>query len=133
MRVGAASLAVPDVKRKGLVVHSTDTPVVLRLIRLEVRAKASRKKSVVWLVTNVLEESKLTRAEAGALYQKRWRAKHSYRDWKKTLDESKLNIFTPEMTQPEQELDCARSSCYRSPRCSDASRTGKRAGATENS
>ena len=80
-------------------------PVVLRLIRLEVRAKASRKKSVVWLVTNVLEESKLTRAEAGALYQKRWRANEcTFRDWKKTLDESKLNSRTPEMTQREQEF-----------------------------
>ena len=80
-------------------------PLVLRLIRLETKAQASRKKSEMWLVTNVLDESKLTRGEASLLYQKRWRANEcTFRDWKKTLDESKLNSRTPEMAQREQEF-----------------------------
>jgi Transposase DDE domain len=88
----------PDGKRK----HA---PLVLRLIRLETKAKASRRKSEMWLVTNVLDESKLTREEASALYQKRWRANEcTFRDWKKTLDESKLDSRTPEMSEREQEL-----------------------------
>jgi len=88
----------PDGKRQ----HA---PLVLRLIRLETQAQASRKKSEMWLVTNVLDESKLTREEASALYQKRWRANEcTFRDWKKTLDESKLDSRTPEMAEREQEL-----------------------------
>ena len=88
----------PDGKHK----HA---PLVLRLIRLETKAKASRKKSEMWLVTNVLDESKLTREEASALYQKRWRANEcTFRDWKKTLDETKLDSRTPEMAEREQEL-----------------------------
>ena len=80
-------------------------PLVLRLIRIETTAQASRKKSEMWLVTNVLDESKLTRGEASALYQKRWRANEcTFRDWKKTLDESKLDSRTPEMAQREQEF-----------------------------
>jgi hypothetical protein len=88
----------PDGKHK----HA---PLVLRLIRIETKAKASRKKSEMWLVTNVLEKSKLTREEAAVLYQKRWRANEcTFRDWKMTLDETKLDSRTPEMTQREQEL-----------------------------
>jgi hypothetical protein len=80
-------------------------PLVLRLIRLETQAKASRKKSEMWLVTNVLDESKLTCGEASVLYQKRWRANEcTFRDWKKTLEQSKLNSRTPEITQREQEF-----------------------------
>ena len=80
-------------------------PLVLRLIRIETQAQASRKKSEMWLVTNVLDESKLTRGEASALYQKRWRANEcTFRDWKKTLAESKQDSRTPEMAQREQEF-----------------------------
>ena len=88
----------PDGKHK----HA---PLVLRLIRLETTAQASRTKNEMWLVTNVLDESKLTRAEASDLYQKRWRANEcTFRDWKKTLDESKLESRTPDMAEREQEL-----------------------------
>lgn len=88
----------PDGKQK----HA---PLVLRLIRLETQAQASGKKSEMWLVTNVLDEKKLTREEASSLYQKRWRANEcTFRDWKKTLDESKLDSRTPDMTAREQEF-----------------------------
>lgn len=50
------------------------TPLVLRLIRIETTAQASRTKSEIWLVTNVPDESQLTREEASVLCQKRWRA-----------------------------------------------------------
>lgn len=78
-------------------------PLVLRLIRVEV--KSGRKKSELWLVTNVLDETKLTRGEASRIYYKRWRASEcTFRNWKKTLEETKLDSRTPEMAQREQEL-----------------------------
>lgn len=88
----------PDGKR-------SQVPVVLRLIRLETTASGSGKKSEIWLVTNILDEIKLTREEASQLYQKRWRANEcTFRDWKVTLDAAKLDSRTPEMAEREEEF-----------------------------
>ena len=80
-------------------------PLVLRLIRLEITAAGRGKKSAMWLVTSVLDETKLTREEASELYRKRWRANEcTFRDWKKTLGATKLHSRTPAMAEREEEF-----------------------------
>ena len=87
-------------------------PLVLRLIRLErvvgYTGKGRRrraKREVLWLVTNVLEEARLTKAEAQRLYEKRWPASEgTFRTWKRTLDKAKLNSRTPELAERESEF-----------------------------
>lgn len=83
----------------------SQAPVVLRLIRIEIAAAGNRKKSEMWLVTNILDETKLTRGEASQLYQKRWRANEcTFRDWKRTMDAAKLDSRTPAMAEREEEF-----------------------------
>jgi hypothetical protein len=80
-------------------------PLVLRLIRIECAVAGRAKKNEMWLVTNVLDEAKLTRAEAAELYRKRWRASEcTFRDWKKTLGASKLQSRTPAVAEREEEF-----------------------------
>jgi hypothetical protein len=89
----------------------TQAPLVLRLIKLERRTRCSRgdrrkfKTETIWLVTNVLDGKLLSPEEASVLYEKRWPANEcTFRDWKKTLDESKLASRTPQMAECEQEF-----------------------------
>jgi hypothetical protein len=87
-------------------------PLVLRLIRLErvvgYTGKGRRrreKREVLWLVTNVLDEERLTKEEARRLYGKRWPASEgTFRTWKRTLDKAKLYSRTPELAERESEF-----------------------------
>ncbi len=76
------------------------------LIRLEVRAKASRKKKrCVAGHERVLEESKLTRAEAGALVRNAGAPTNVHSGLEEDAGRIEVEIGrTPEMTQREQEF-----------------------------
>lgn len=78
-------------------------PLRLRLIRLE-RQRAGRK-SVVWLLTDLLTAAQLTRAEARDLFGRRWGGNEiGNRSWKRTLGAAKLMGRTPSLAQREGEL-----------------------------
>ena len=59
-------------------------PVRVRLLRVGSR------KSAVWLITNVLEEEKLSRKSASKFYRWRWRNEGFFRTYKRTLGKVKL-------------------------------------------
>jgi hypothetical protein len=59
------------------------TPVVLRLIKL------GRGRKAVWLVTDLLRPAELSRAQADAVYRRRWGGEVLYRSIKQTFDRRK--------------------------------------------
>jgi hypothetical protein len=69
--------------------QSSAPPCVLRLLRLK------RGPQEIYLVTNVLEASKLTRAQAGEIYRRRWGIEVTYRSVKQTLNRSTWLSRTP--------------------------------------
>jgi hypothetical protein len=73
-------------------------PLRLRLIR--VRAK----KAKVWLLTNVLDEQRLGRAQVAEIYRWRWRIEGVFRTYKRTLPKVKLSNRTEELVYREAEL-----------------------------
>lgn len=87
-------------------------PLVLRLIRLErvvgYTGKGRRRKEKreeLWLLTNVLEEERLTKEEARRLYEKRWPGSEgTFRTWKRTLGHAKLHSRTPELAERESDF-----------------------------
>ena len=64
-----------------------DKPLKLRLIRLP----GKQGKSDVWLATNVLDSTHLSRATAGKLFRARWEQEVFYRGYKCTLKQAKLS------------------------------------------
>jgi hypothetical protein len=68
----------PKTLRRGL-------PLVLRLIRI----------NTVYLVTNVLEPTRLSKATAGKLYRARWGVEVFYRSFKQTLQRRKMRSDSP--------------------------------------
>ena len=66
------------------------TPLRLRLIVLK------RRQRRVYLLTNVLESTRLSRPMASELYQARWGAEVGYRSLKQTLGRRKVLAKTPE-------------------------------------
>jgi hypothetical protein len=81
-------------------------PLVLRLIRLRVTCRTDRRKQeALWLVTDVLDETALTRDEARQFYGKRWPGNEcTFRTWKHTLDAAKLDSRIPETAEREAEF-----------------------------
>lgn len=78
-------------------------PLRLRLIRL-VRGRG-RRKTEVWLLTDILAEDELGREEAGRLYARRWGGNEvGHRSWKRTLAGHKLLGRTPDLAEREGEL-----------------------------
>jgi hypothetical protein len=61
-------------------------PLLLRLIRL----RAKKKKDDVWLLTNVLEQRRLSAATAAQFYRWRWENEGQFRAFKRTLLKVKL-------------------------------------------
>ena len=61
-------------------------PLRLRLIRI----RAKRRKNDVWLLTNVMEETRLPLALAGHFYRWRWQNEGCFRTYKHTLKKVKL-------------------------------------------
>jgi hypothetical protein len=70
-------------------------PLRLRLIVLKRQGKR------VYLVTNVLETSRLSRAMAGELYAARWGVEVEYRGLKQTMDHRKVLARTPQAGEME--------------------------------
>jgi hypothetical protein len=81
-----------QIDRRGDIVYAwpkkrqvTDAPLRLRLIRV------GTKGNPVYLVTNVLEQAKLSKGDAGRIYRKRWGAELFYRTFKRTMGYAKLS------------------------------------------
>lgn len=64
--------------------RSGQPPLRLRLIHARI------KKTRVWMLTSVLDRKKLTRADAVALYEKRWGVEVEFRGLKQTLERGEL-------------------------------------------
>jgi Transposase DDE domain len=102
-----------------------EAPLKLRLIKIVTRKKKKLKskkrkgqgrrrsykivRTPLWLLTDVLDENKLTQAEAEEIYGRRWGGNEiRFRDWKCTLNAATLLSRTPEQAQRERELSlCA--------------------------
>jgi len=70
-------------------------PLVLRLLAVQVG------RCPMWVVTNVLEENRLSDAEAVRLYQLRWGIELQFRTVKQTFGRRKLRSRTPERAHVE--------------------------------
>jgi len=77
--------------------QSAAPPCVLRLLRLK------RTHQEVYLVTNVLEPSQLTRAQAAEIYRRRWGIEVTYRSVKQTLNRSTWLSRTPSTVLAEHQ------------------------------
>src|SRR5204863_4995032 len=65
-------------------------PLQLRLIRVRGNPNGPGAKHDVWLATNVVDSTKLSRATASKLYRMRWEQEVFYRSFKCTLGQTKL-------------------------------------------
>ncbi len=74
-------------------------PLPLRLLRLP-----GQKGRDVWLATNVLDPTRLSRQTASALFRLRWEQEVFYRSYKCTLRQAKLAGRTPKHVMREAEL-----------------------------
>jgi hypothetical protein len=96
-----------DVERKGQTLwlwpgnKRNQPPLRLRLIRLKVKTKHSRKPEDVYLLTNVFETHRLSDEIAGQFYKMRWGVEVFYRSFKQTLGHCKLRSRSPELAQEE--------------------------------
>jgi len=70
-------------------------PLVLRLIQLKVGDR------LMWLVTNVLEDERLSDADAAELYRLRWGIELQFRTVKQTFGRRQLRSRTPEPAKVE--------------------------------
>jgi hypothetical protein len=74
-------------------------PLRLRLIRV-----AGKKGRDVWLLTSVLESTRLSRQQAAEIYRWRWRIEGVYRTYKRTLPRLKLWSRTEALVYREAEV-----------------------------
>lgn len=74
-----------------------DPPLALRLIE---RGRGKRK---VYLITSVLEPARLSNADAGRLYRRRWGVEVFYRRLKQTLERRRLRSGAPARAEAELE------------------------------
>jgi len=77
--------------------QSAAPPCVLRLLRL------TRNAQEMYLVTNVLDASQLTRAQAEEIYHRRWGIEVTYRSVKQTLNRSTWLSRTPSTVLAEHQ------------------------------
>jgi len=75
-------------------------PIACRLIR--VKAKGSAKNDV-WLLTNVLDPTRLSIATAAKFYRWRWRNEGLFRTYKRTMKKLKLSSRTVRLVHREAE------------------------------
>jgi hypothetical protein len=91
--------------REGLVYYFPDQktkfqePLLLRLIRV----RAKKKQHDVWLLTNVLEQRRLSAVEAAMFYRWRWENEGQFRAYKRTLAKVKLVSRTVRLVHREAE------------------------------
>ena len=74
-------------------------PLLLRLIRV-----VGKKGRDVWLLTSVLESTRLSRRQATEIYRWRWRIEGVYRTYKRTLPRIKLWSRTEALAYREAEV-----------------------------
>ena len=74
-------------------------PVKVRVIRVR-----GCQKQDVWLLTSVLEESRLSVADAARYYKMRWGSESFFRTYKRTLGQLKLRFDTPQLVFREVEV-----------------------------
>jgi hypothetical protein len=79
--------------------HGGASPLLLRLIRV----RAKRKKNDVWLLTNVLENQRLSVATAATFYRRRWENEGQFRAYKRTLTKVKMVSRTVRLVHREAE------------------------------
>ena len=103
----------------------SEAPLRLRLIKITTWKKKKYKskkrkgqrrrrghklvRTTLWLLTDVLDEKKLTQEEAAEIYGRRWGGNEiRFRDWKCTLKAATLLSHTPKQARRERELSlCA--------------------------
>lgn len=74
-------------------------PVKVRVIRVR-----GCQKQDVWLLTSVLEESRLSVKDAARYYKMRWGSEGFFRTYKRTLGQVKLRFDTPQLVFREVEV-----------------------------
>jgi hypothetical protein len=74
-------------------------PLHLRLIRI----RAKRRRNDVWLLTNVMDQKRLSHALAGRMYRWRWQNEGCFRTYKHTLKKVKLVSRTVRLVHREAE------------------------------
>jgi hypothetical protein len=74
-------------------------PVKVRVIRVR-----GCQKQDVWLLTSVLEESRLSVKDAARYYKMRWGSEGFFRTYKRTLGQLKLRFNTPQLVFREVEV-----------------------------
>jgi len=74
-------------------------PLPLRLIRI----RAKRRRNDVWLLTNVMDKTRLTHGLAGRMYRWRWQNEGCFRTYKHTLKKVKLVSRTVRLVHREAE------------------------------
>jgi hypothetical protein len=79
-------------------------PIWCRLIRLPGRGKGKNFKRDVWLLTDVLNPSRLSSATASRFYRWRWRNEGVFRIYKRTINKMKLSSRTLRLVHREAEL-----------------------------
>jgi hypothetical protein len=72
-----------------------EPPLVLRLIKVKAKGKT------MYLVTNVLDSPKLSKATAGKLYRLRWGVEVFFRSFKQTLQRRKMRSTSPKAAEAE--------------------------------
>jgi hypothetical protein len=77
--------------------HRSHAPLTLRLIRIKTAGEP------MFLVTNVLESSRLSKSAAREVYRRRWEVEIFFRDLKQTLDRRKMLSDSPVRARCELE------------------------------
>jgi hypothetical protein len=79
--------------------HKRQAPLCLRLIRV----RARKAKHDVWLLTNILQQRRLSAATAARYYRWRWENEGFFRTYKRTLAKVKLTSRTLRLVHREAE------------------------------
>jgi DDE family transposase len=78
-------------------------PLLARLIRVRGKGCGKKRSQDVWLLTNVLDERKLSSARAARYYRWRWENEGMFRTYKRTLAKVKLTSRTLRLAHREAE------------------------------
>ena len=80
-----------------------ELPLRVRLLCVRRRKKGESKSQDVWLMTNVLDATRLSVAQAGQMYRWRWENEGLFRTFKRTLAKVKLTSRTLALIHREAE------------------------------
>lgn len=78
-----------------------EPPIACRLIRVPARGRARRD---VWLLTDILDSTRLSAATAAKFYRWRWRNEGVFRIYKRTIKKLKLSSRTVRLVHREAEV-----------------------------